>query len=74
MTFVDGPYRGVEFAINRVSLDKNVLNFHYDVLVGPQTLKQDSNFVNEIGDLVVYLLQNPFKIGKNVGPTPNRYH
>lgn len=66
LTFVDGPYCGVEFAINRVSLKENVLDFHYDVM-SPHKLWKNPNFEKELGDLVVYLLENPdIKIGYNV--------
>lgn len=72
MVFIDGPFTGVEFAINRVKIKDNVLDFHYDVMSNHTQLIGSKDFENELGDLVVYLLENPdIKIGKNVAPTPN---
>lgn len=65
MQFCDGPYSGVSFAINRVSIKEDVLDFHYDLIDEKQLhLKNDPAFIKELGDFIVYLLSSEYKIGK----------
>ena len=71
MYFIDGPFKDVMFAINRVAIIKeNVLDFHYDILWKHPQFVSNPEFEKELGDLVVYLFEKPdIKIGKNVTST-----
>ena len=57
----EGKYEGIKFQYGRISFDERndnlQLNFNYNLMENPNNIKEDQEFVNILGEILMVELQ-----------------
>jgi len=57
----EGKYKGMKFQYGRIAFDEQenglILDFNYDLIDNPDELKEDKEFVDTIGEILMKVLE-----------------